>query len=359
MGKEFKKLNLNRENIIPSINKFCGIYFKNYTVDDRFEEKGPIRRRLKILADDRDFHIDFHFNTSDGTTTIEVNGADKVGLKGELAKYIKDNCLLGNNCDNKWFVVNNIDKSDFESILDIIGESDYYKETIRSEQLQGSFIYQCKGNYDEKVTINYYYNNAKVVVQGRPLLLFNEIITMFSELIDTDEIPKAFNDCYDLKVEKDSVIKQYEIKMPNSYDKHEPKLKKVLLQAVYNTNIKGDMFDYTYLISPALRALEGHIKYVYKYNSIIIAADETIGSIFYKVNRRFYLKEEYKKQLNDDNKVKYIEDVYNYYHKYRHKLFHWDNVDLPQDDTLIIENYGEAICRINDTLSIIDSYYKL
>lgn len=356
MSKGFKKLNLNRENIIPSVNKFCGIYFKNYSVDKTFEEKGPTRRRLKILADDRDFHIDFHFNFSDGTTSIEVNGVDEVELKGELAKYIKDNCLIGNNCDNKWFVVNDIDKNDFESILEIIEESDYYKETIRAEQLQNSFIYKYKGNYDENLTINYY-NNAKVVVQGRPLLLFNEIITMFSELIDADDIPKVFNDCYNIKVEKDSVISQYEIKMPNSYNKHELKLKKVLLQAVYNTNIKGDMFDYSYLVFPVLRALEGHIKYVYRYNQIIIG-NNSIGSIFDKINKVFYLKEDYKKDL-EANKVQYIENAYNYYHRNRHSLYHWNNVELPQDDTRIIESYGEAIRIIDDTLSIIDSYYTL
>lgn len=357
MSAEFKGLNLDRTKIIPSINKYCSIhYVDDYKVANEFENKGATRRRLDITVNGRTFFIDFHFNSSDATTTIEYSNGKEVDLKKELAKFIKDACLLCDNCSNKWFVVKDINRTDFESILEIIEESEFYRETLRREQLQNSFIYQCKSKDNEKVTINYY-NNGKVVVQGRPLLLFNDIITMFSELIEVEDIPEAFNDCYEIEIKKDSVIKQYEIKMPNSYNKHELKLKKVLLQAVYNTNIKGEMFDYSYLVSPALRALEGHIKYIYKYNQITYN-NRSIGSIFNKRDNIFSLKEEYKQEL-ENNKVEYIESVYNYYHRNRHSLSHWNDVELPQDDTRIIENYGEAIRIIDDTLSIIDLYYTL
>ena len=359
MSKEFKKLNLDRNKIISNVNRFCEINFNNYCVSKTFKEMDKTRRRLNISIDgNRHFFIDFHFNTSDATTTIEYFGGNEVELKKQLAKFIKDECLVSDNSTNKWFIVNNINKDDFESILEIIEESHLYKETSRKQQLENSFIYQCKSKDDEKITINYY-SNKKVVIQGRPLLLFNEIITMFSELIDFDEIPKVFNDCYEIEIKKDDVMSQYEIKMPNSYNKNELKLKKVLLQAVYNTNIKGDMFDYSYLVAPALRALEGHIKYVYKHNSIIIG-DKQIGIIFdnNNIDNRHYLKNNYKTNL-DNNKIKYIEKAYNYYFINRHSLFHWNDVELPQDDTRIIENYGEAIRIINDILDLIDSYYIL
>lgn len=356
MSKEFKGLNLDRRNIIPSVKRYCSIHYGDkYEVASEFVDKGTTRKRLHITVDNRPFYIDFHFNTSDGTTTIEDSGGREVYLKQQLAKFIREDCLLSNNCSNNWFVVDNIDRNDFNSILEIIQEEELYKETLIREQDEKKFIYQCKSKYDEKVTITYY-NSGKVVVQGRPLLLFNDIITMFSELIDDDDITEVFNDCYQIDIKKDSVIKQYEIKMPNSYDKHTPKLKKVLLQAVYNTNIRGDMFEYSYLVYPALRALEGHIKYVYKDNQI--TGYKSIGSIFDKVGNVFYLQEDYKENL-DEGKVKYIEDAYNYYYANRHTLFHWDNLDLPQDGTRIIENYGEAIRIINDTLKRIDSYYEL
>lgn len=355
MGEEFKKLNLDRRNIISSVHRFCEIYYDEYFINDDFKDKGKTRKRLEIKINDKELYIDFHFNIN-ATTSIDISGGKYVEIKKDLANFIKESCLVSDNINNKYFVAKQIEKSDFEDVLQIIEESKFYKKTLKKEQNE-KLLYQCEGENNEKVTVEYH-NNGTVVVKGRPLLLFNEIITIFSELISPEDITKAFNDCYQIEIKTDDVISQYKRMMPNSYDKHEPKLKQVLLQAVYNTNIKGEMFEYSYLTAPALRALEGHIKYVYKYNSIKIGKN-SIGSIFHNKNTRFSLKQEYKANLNDVSKIEYIEKAYKYYNVNRHTLSHWNDVEQVQDDTRIIENYGEAIGIINDTLRIIDSYYKL
>ncbi|CEQ21549.1 Uncharacterised protein [[Clostridium] sordellii] len=358
MSKEFKGLNIKREEIIPSINKFCSIYFNSYLVDKEFIQKGGTRHRLQIKADEKSFYMDFHLNL-DGTTTIEDFGGNEVDIKKELAKFIKEKCQFKDNCSNKWFVANDIEKEDFDAIVEILEESEFYDKTIKKSEIKDGWIFQCRSKYNEKLTINYYYSK-KVVIQGRPLFLFNEAITMISELIDPAEIPKAFNDCYEINIDKDDVITQYEIKMPNSYDKHSLKLKKVLLQAVYNTNIKGNMFEYSCLPFPALRALEGHLKYIYIANSVIIGKNP-IGSIFYKNNSRFYMKEEYSSQIRTTEELNYIENAYNYYHSQRHTLFHWGDVECAYDidETRVIENYGQAINLINDILKLIDNYFLI
>lgn len=358
MSKEFYRLNIRREEIIPSINRFCSIYFNSFSVDEEFSHKGGTRNRLEIKANDKKFFIDFHFN-SDGTTTIEDFGGNETEIKKELAKFIKDRCQFKDSCSNKWFVAIDIEKEDFDAIVEILEESEFYKETIKKTEHKNGFIFQCTSKYNEKLTIQYY-SSKKVVVQGRPLLLFNEAITMISELIEPSEIPKAFNDCYEININKDDVITQYEIKMPNSHNKHPLKLKKVLLQAVYNTNIKGDMFEYSYLISPALRALEGHLKYIYKANSILLKK-EPVGSIFHKHGNRFYMKDDYKSKFGELAEINYVENAYNYYYAHRHSLSHWADIDNESDIdvTRIIENYGQAINLINDTLKLIDEYYLI
>lgn len=359
MSKEFKGINIKREEIIPSINKFCSIYYDSYSVDKDFTCISGTRHRLQIKVNDKNFFMDFHLN-SDGTTTIEDFGGKEVDIKKELAKFIKEKCEFTDSDDNKWFVAKDIAKDDFDAIVEILEESDFYQESIKKSEFQDGFIFQCKGKYGEKLTINYY-TSKKVVVQGRPLLLFNEAITMISELIDPSEIPKAFNDCYDININKDDVITQYEILMPNSYDKHSSKLKKVLLQAVYNTNIKGDMFEYSYLTFPALRALEGHLKYIYMSNSIQLAKKEPIGVIFRHDGSKFYIKPEYASSIRSSNELKYIEEAYNYYHAQRHTLAHWGHLECASDldGTRVIENYGEAITVISDILKLIDKYFLI
>lgn len=359
MSNEFNSINIKREEIIPSINKFCSIFYDSYSVDEDFTHKGGTRHRLQIKVDTTEFFMDFHLK-SDGTTTIEAFGGNAVNIKKELAKFIKEKCEFADSADNKWFVAKDIEKDDFDAIVEILEESDFYQETIKKSESQDGFIFQCKGQYNEKLTINYY-TSKKVVVQGRPLFLFNEAITMITELIDQSEIPKAFNDCYDIDINKDDVITQYEILMPNSHDKHHPKLKKVLLQAVYNSNIKGDMFEYSFLTFPALRALEGHLKYIYKFNSIQLGRKDPIGTIFNRDGSRFYIKSDYTSIIRSNDELKYIEEAYTYYHAQRHSLSHWGYLECASDldSTRVIENYGEAVTVINDTLKLIDKYFLI
>lgn len=98
------------------------------------------------------------------------------------------------------------------------------------------------------------------MVQGKPRMLFSCIITYITELVDIDEIPKIFNQTFNLNIDKSNIQNEFQYYLPNSYNKFNEKMTRVLHQAVYNLNINGDMFDGTFLAQPALRVLEGHLK---------------------------------------------------------------------------------------------------
>lgn len=355
MSKEYRGLNLKQEIIIDSINKFCNICFHKFEVDKEFEVRDTTRRRVSINGDGKIFYIDFHFN-GNGTTTIEDFGGKEVDIKKELAFFIKndDDCKIGDNSKNKWFVAKDIDSNNFASILELIKESNYYKETIDEDKIKG--FYQYRGKYNEKLTIEYY-TTKTVVIKGRPLLLFNEIMSMITELIDLECIPKLFNDYYNIKIKKDDILEQYKIIVPNVIDKLPLKLEKTLLQAVYNLNLEGDMFDYTYLIFPAFRGLEGHLKYVLKDCSIILEEDRF--NIFDKSGKVYYLKQDYKKCIKSIDKVNHIEKVYNLLNDKRHVFFHWRYPNTPLDQTPVIESLAYAKTLIKDTLLLINEYYVL
>ncbi len=356
MSKEYKNLNIKRENIINEINKFCSINFNEFIVNKSFEPKGGTRKRISINADAKCFYIDFHFN-GNGSTTIEDFGGKEVEIKRKLAYFIKNesNCKMEDDSKNKWFVVRDLEKGDFESILELIEESEWYKETIGCKNYIDKKLYKYKGKYSENLTIEYY-KTETVVMKGRPLLLFNEVMVMLTQLVDLEDIPKTFNDYYKIEIKKDDIETQYEINLSNSYDKHPIKLKKVLLQAIYNNNLEGDMFEYTFLPFPALRALEGHLKYIVSNYSIELEKG-IIGSIFKGQN--YGLSQECKTKIVDTKKIKYLEDAYKHYRNHRHSLSHWADFDTPLDTTRIIESISEAKQLIIDTLLLIDKYYIL
>lgn len=363
MSKEFNSLNLNREKIIDCINKYLDLYFDEYIVRD-FEDKGGTRRRLPLEIPPGSFSIDFHFN-SNGTTTIEDFGgkAEFIEFKKRIANFIKQNCIINTSNNDTWFVVKNIDQEDFYSIIELLNDSQHFKNTIidGEKQKNNSILYKLKGVYNEDLTITYY-NSSTVQIQGRPLLLFNEAISMFSELLEVDDIPKCYNKLYKLDIDKNAVREQFRLYMPNSYNKLSPRLSKCLHQAIYYSLVEADMFEYSAIPLTAFRALEGHIKYSLKEVGEITNKHKKISSFYIKNNSDiFELKDTIKEKINNEHKISLLEKAYNFYCDLRHMLSHWDDLedDTDIDTTTMIDNMGTARTYIMNTLEIIDSYYIL
>lgn len=359
MSKEYNSLNLNREILLDNIENYLSFYFSTCSVGE-LEEKGATRRRTQIIADDKSFYLDFHFN-GNGTTTIEDFGGGNEEIKKGIARYLKENCSINSGKDDTWFVVKNIEKEDFESIIELLKDSPCYKNGYEAviENKDNNTIYKLKGKYNESLNITYY-KTKTVQVQGKTLMLFNEAVEMFTELLELDDIPKSYNKFYKVEVDKDAVRERCMIYMPNSYNKISEKLKRCLHQAVYYSLIDGKMFDYSAIPLTAFRALEGHIKYALKDAGIFTTKKTRIGDYFHKEGKSYKINssiiDKFKKQSQIDN----LEKAYNEYHRHRHIFSHWDDLDEGNSDTtLMIDNIEVARSYIQEAIQIIDSYYEL
>ncbi len=349
---------LIREKLSDSIRKFYYLKECPCEVSDIIE-KGPTRRRIEITEEDsRKFHIDFQFK-NDGTTSIDKNSGGQSEVKNEIEEFIlaDPECVVGDgSSDSKCYIANEIDHKDFEAIMELLCESDFHKShkiktTDTFEQ------YKFEGHYGDKLTVHYYLSTNKIMLQGRPLLLFTEAMSLVTELIESEEIPHFFNENYEITIQKSDVEQQFEYYFPNSYNKHPVKINRVLHQAVYNLQIKGDMFSYSYLVFPALKALEGHLKYLL--NNYNIPLNQNKFSMFSKVQggQQYNLRSKYFSNIGDLSKVGYLERAYNFYNIHRHTLFHWADPTQPIDDTRDLQNIGEVKKLITDTFNIIDEYY--
>ena len=364
MSKEYKSLNLNREKIKEEIERYLSIYFDEFQVGT-FENKDNTRKRIGIDTPKGRFYIDFHFNAN-GTTTIENFGGaqEYIDMKKEIAKSIKDNCGINCSCNDSWFVAKNIDKEDFDLVLEMLVESEYHSgDSIDyKNETEGKVMYKLRGKYNEELTITYY-DTKTVLVQGKILLLFNEALESFGELLDEGDIPRCFNKLYKLNIDKDAVREQVKMLMKDSYDKFPNKLNKCIHQAVYYLLIDGEMFEYSALPLTAFRALEGHIKYAFKEFKIYTSKDKPIGSFYEKDknSQKYVLRKDTLNRINSNYKIIKLQEAYNKYHDLRHVLSHWDDLqeDTDIDTTEIIDNIGIAKTYIKDTLNIINSYYTL
>ena len=301
---EYKDVLLNQDNILEVIEEFAE---KNYENSEVAQESKGSRTRYNINSATKVFFLDVFF-TKKGGTTIQVTNGKEQDEKIKLADYIIEHplCQLnkGNNknCSRTY---KNISLLDFKSICNLIGESGNCASNEKVVDSSTEMRYNFIGKWKDKVVITYYKNTRKARIQGRPLLLFSEADSCFYQLIDEENIIDVLNDNYDQSLNKDTIDEDFKVYLPNSYDKHSPKLRKSLKKAVFNLRVPDNGYTCTELTFEVLRALEGHLRlnmmndynikfnnngkftmFSFDYNTSICKLKESTCSIINDTNRK-------------------------------------------------------------------------
>lgn len=361
----FLKLNIYRDKLNDAIEDFFMSNGIQGTFNKELEEKDGGRYRFHYKIEESRGFLDFRFN-KDGTTSIDLSAGGKTEFKENLAISIRDSAICTEpevvGLDKSHFVFDQISVEEFEDLLTMILE-DQKIENPNPTEIEIGKRWVLAGNFGEVLTVTYYYKSEKVVLQGRPLKLFMEFYTYLMTLFDPEQIPKIFESnkvVVERHVKKDDIREELKLYLPLSNDSIDEKLKKVLYQALYNLKIRDDMFEYTQLAFPALKALEGHLKHIMYQQEIPLNSGRF--EMFKKGdNGKYQLHKQVDINKFTSTQLRAINDAYHYYYVNRHSLFHWDEVsdEIPVmvDTTRIIERPEESFGIIKNVFKIIDSYY--
>jgi len=260
-----------------------------------------------------------------------------------------------------WFTVEGISEDDFKAIVELTVEEIGAEKIVEEDRdiAYGKSVSLTQTEKKDKVVINHYGKNNKLVMQGKPGQIFSIVVGYVTELVDVEEIPQIFNNTYNLTIDKDEVCSEFQFYLPNAYNKLPPKISRTLHQAVYNLKLDGDMFDGTFLAQPVVRVLEAHLKMVLKENDIISDykyIKDNGFDMFDKIGAKYKLKPDRYGSAKEEH-IKYIGNIYTFYHNNRHPLSHWDD-PTGMDTTKLLDVHG-AHDLIKRTLSIIDEYYEV
>ena len=261
-----------------------------------------------------------------------------------------------------WFTVEGISDEDLSTVIELvieeIGENNLIIE--KKDIAHGNVISIKSSKNKDRVVVTHYKRSDKVVMQGKPKEIFSTIIGYITELIEVEEIPRIFNNTYNLNIDKDEVHSEFQFYMPNAYDKlPSKKMERVLHQAVYNLKITGDLFDGTYLAQPAMRVVEAQLKSILIECGIIPNAryvKENSFDMFDKVGIKYKLKPDRYGNAKPEQ-IKYIGNIYTFYNSNRHSIEHWDDPMAPRDTTELLD-VERAHDLIKRALAIIDEYYE-
>ena len=392
MGKGYKNLRLNQEEIIDSVKSFFASKSElEAKVADIFEEINSKngQNRCIVNTNQGEFFLDVYFK-KDGKTTLMSNGGDSkfLKLREELCDYIVESCKNNENQASSqvpWFTAKNLINEDVEAVISLIEDSEYCKEVSYSIS-NGYPAWKFRGVQGESLTITYYNKNndgnGKLLLQGKPELLFLESIEIITQLFDTDEISTKLNESGFFEGQIDDSIIQNDIfkLMPNSFDKlPSDQLRKTVKQALIFKNFKSNWVDYTVYTFNAYRALEGHLRWILSELGIdeltkldskgkpmptsfyMFDKVSSKGAYSYVLQSCYHVNVESKYQTKKGQFLTYIGELYQILSDERNSYFHWEKFsqDISLDETSFIEDEETARYIIIKCLTQIEKYYKI
>lgn len=229
---------------------------------------------------------------------------------------------------------------------------------VEKYEEEGHDRYVFVSDIGDKLTLHTY-SNHRIMVQGKPLYLYNEFLSYvsYSPKVEVNDIIKATNEFIDTNTDVDEARNKMSEMMPVAYaGSVDPVIWKLFSPSVTLSNIEKDMEDYSCFTFPALRALEGYLKYLLAEKNIVIDEAHNFGTVFNKdSNDKAIVISKYVTDIADTDYVEALEEIYNYFKTNRHVIFHVDQILIT---TKVIENKQVATSIINDVAALIERTYK-
>ena len=236
--------------------------------------------------------------------------------------------------------------------------SDLCEGNVETYKEEGHDRYVFVSDIGDKLTLHTY-SNHRIMVQGKPLYLYNEFLSYvsYSPKVEVNDIIKATNEFIDTNTDVDEARNKMSEMMPMAYAGNvDPVIWKLFSPSVTLDDVEKEFEDYSCFTFPALRALEGYLKYLLSEKNIVIDETHNFGTVFNKdSNDKAIVIPKYVTAIANNDYVEALEEIYNYFKANRHVIFHVDQILIT---TKIIEDKQEAISIINDVAALIERTYK-
>lgn len=255
---------------------------------------------------------------------------------------------------NNFYTIRHVENSEFEELLNLIVTEE--KEVFFNRIQESNRIIYKLGFRQDIITITNYLSGEKtLLVQGRVTLLFQIVLSYVQELLDNGTFKNLLSDAYRKTIDSvyvDEMISSIFGGFPHSYPSS---IIKLIRQSVINLKYFVDSEEYSQYAYPALRALEGHIKYLLNKGGIIVTTvkgfdcfNKNPGALKHHLTNLGTLSSQ---------QILAVEKLYHYYYINRHTLFHFGDITIDTTRLITEKNdvddiINECLQMINDTMNI-------
>lgn len=258
---------------------------------------------------------------------------------------------------DSYLSINNFILEEFRTIIELVSEE---IQDLRIEEKENNQNVTWKFKYSNiNLTSIYYKSRRTLLIQGGRSEMFTLFQTYVLELVEPEKITEIYKEQYEVVLDKDVVETDYQFYLPNKSMLFSPKLEQSIKQAILNLQLSGEHYEFTHLVFPALRSLEGFLRnIVLKNHNIICKRNFDCFEAKVGIRNAYQLSPIHHSKFGSRNKIQYVNKIYDYYNRNRNSLFHWDFDEKEVDSTRMVSEKG-ARDITKEVLNLIDEYFTL
>jgi ribonuclease HI len=270
----------------------------------------------------------------------------------ELAKRaLSDNARIPIQGDN-WYGIDFLTDGELKSVLNLLTE-DLPKTEIRSSVESDRTIYRLSFKTHKLTVTAFNTGKRKLLVQGNNSIIFQIFTTYVNELKDVKQ-DYLFGSAYRKTIDKNKVTNDFNHIFSSFEIDYPEDIKRLLKQSIINLSYYIESEDYSQYVFPALRAIEGHLKYHLGKSGIIVTSKSGFR-VFEKDEASGGYSLPPKVAIDDPSVRSNLEECYNFFHATRHTIFHSGDNLGPTDSTRIVETKKEADELIYECFRLINN----
>lgn len=361
MANKYSKLCIDKEKITDWIQLWCESNLEGTSEVSKTENASRIQ--YTIVNENNLIKLDF-IKCANGLFTITPNVGVNIPISTQIADSIYErvaNVLKDSPFVNGFSIL--ISKDDFEVVVELIKTLDGVVLKNYSEQTEEGKakyqLYQFSGPAGDTVTIKMYLNTGRMQLQGKPLWLFNEIVSLVSENgAKMSDVVDAHLKYCNVDMNQNDIFEEMEAVLGSQLFNYLSTTHKAILSTSFIlSKIDMDMPDYSGLIQQALRAFEGFTKKVYAQYGLICPPDGQVGMFFTRPDKMspFTMQTKYSNGLDSDVEAK-LTKMYVFIYEKRHPYLHAGANDF---ETSIISNRKIADEKFGEIITSMKTWHQM